>query len=141
MIENTGGAEIYLRRGNVLKTKEMAKASRAVKTLTINKSRDIIVDKLLKQCEDGAHPKCTGWAVLKKEISPIDANYFLKCTCACHHKKEQPLAKKKKQKAKKSVAKRVAKKVVKRKAKKAKAKRKQRLVKRSKKKSRKTRKR
>ncbi|HEX7032120.1 MAG TPA: hypothetical protein VF172_03885 [Nitrososphaera sp.] len=66
----------------------MAKASRRVKTLTINKSRDIVVDKLLKYCQDGTHQKCTGWAVLKKEISPIDANYFLKCTCACHRKKE-----------------------------------------------------
>ncbi len=67
---------------------EMVKASRiAVKTLTINKSRDIIVDKLLKQCEEGAHSRCTGWAVLKKEISPIDANYFLKCACTCHHNK------------------------------------------------------
>ena len=68
----------------------MPKASRpAVKTLTINKSRDIIVDRLLKQCEEGAHSKCTGWAVLKKEISPIDANYFLRCTCTCHHKKNR----------------------------------------------------
>ena len=67
----------------------MVKASRppAVKTLTIVKSRDIIVDKLLKPCEVGNHPKCTGWAVLKREISPINANYFLKCTCTCHKKK------------------------------------------------------
>src|SRR5688572_18746279 len=115
-------------------TREMAKASRpAVKTLTINKSRDIIVDRLLKRCEEGVHTKCTGWAVLKKEISPIDANYFLKCTCACHHKKEQPHAKK--QRPKKSMMKKI-----KRIAKK-KAKRKQKLVKRNKKKSRKTRKR
>lgn len=107
----------------------MAKTSRpAVKTLTLNKNRDIIVDRLLKRCEEGAHSKCTGWAVLKKEISPIDANYFLKCTCACHHKKEQPHAK---QKPKKSIAKKIKKK----------AKRKQKLVKRNKKKSRKTRKR
>jgi hypothetical protein len=114
-------------------TREMAKASRpAVKTLTLNKNRDIIVDRLLKQCEEGAHSKCTGWAVLKKEISPIDANYFLKCTCACHHKKEQPHARK--QRPKKSIAKKI-----KRKAKK-KTKRKQKLVKRNKK-SRKTRKR
>ena len=108
----------------------MTKASRpAVKTITINKSRDIIVDRLLKQCEEGAHSKCTGWAVLKKEISPIDANYFLKCTCACHHRKEQPHAKK--QKPKKSIAKKIKKK----------AKRKQKLVKKNKKKSRKARKR
>ena len=112
----------------------MAKASRPVKTITINKSRDIIVDKLLKQCEDGAHAKCTGWAVLKKEISPIDANYFLKCTCACHHKKERPQAKK--LKPKKSVARKA-----KRKPAKKKAKRKQKLVRKSKKKNRKTRKR
>jgi len=110
--------------------REMAKTSRpAVKTLTLNKNRDIIVDRLLKQCEEGAHSKCTGWAVLKKEISPIDANYFLKCTCACHHKKEQPHAKK--QKPKKSIAKKI-----KGKAKK-KSKRKQKRVKRNKKKSRK----
>lgn len=70
----------------------MAKASRRVKTLTINKSRDIVVDRLLKYCQDGTHQKCTGWAVLKKELSPIDANYFLKCTCACHRKKEQAKA-------------------------------------------------
>jgi hypothetical protein len=112
----------------------MAKASRPVKTITINKSRDIIVDKLLKQCEDSAHAKCTGWAVLKKEISPIDANYFLKCTCACHHKKERPQVKK--LKPKKSVARKA-----KRKPAKKKAKRKQKLVRKSKKKNRKTRKR
>src|SRR5688500_12445617 len=104
----------------------MAKASRpAVKTLTINKSRDIIVDKLLKQCEEGAHTKCTGCAVLKKEISPIDVNYFLKCTCACHHKKE--LQQTRKLKPKRSIARKV-----KRKAKK-KAKRKLKPAKKSKK--------
>lgn len=122
---------MYLRSGNVLITKEMAKASRPVKTITINKSRDIIVDRLLKQCEDGAHSRCTGWAVLKKEISPIDANYFLKCSCACHHKKEQPQAKRKPKKS-------VARKAMKRKAKK-KAKRKQKPVRKGKKKSKKTR--
>jgi len=98
----------------------MAKASRRIKTLTINKSKDIVVDRLLKQCQDGAHQKCTGWAVLKKEISPIDANYFLKCTCACHRKKE---AAKKQDKSKKRavvVAKKVA--VAKKKAKKGKIK-------------------
>jgi hypothetical protein len=107
----------------------MAKGSRSVKTLTINKSRDIIVDKLLRRCEEGAHGKCTGWAVLKKEISPIDANYFLKCTCSCHRKKAQPQTRKK---LKKSVAKRKAKK---------KAKRRQKLGKRSKKKTKRTRRR
>jgi hypothetical protein len=113
----------------------MAKASRpSVKTVIINNSRDIVVDKLLKRCEDGAHSKCTGWAVLKKEISPIDANYFLKCTCACHNKKEQAHARKLK-KAKKSVARKVKSKA------KKKPKRKSRLAKRSKKKSRKTRRR
>lgn len=82
----------------------MARASRpAVKTLTINKSRDIIVDRLLKQCEEGAHSKCTGWAVLKKEISPIDANYFLRCTCTCHHNKKRQQTKK--HKPKKSIKK------------------------------------
>lgn len=68
-------------------TMNMAKkASRrpVVKTLSIVKSRDIVVDKLLKPCEDGAHSNCTGWAVLKKELSPINANYFLKCNCSCH---------------------------------------------------------
>ena len=67
----------------------MVKASRppAVKTLAIVKSRDIVVDKLLKPCEEDNHSKCTGWAVLKKEISPINANYFLRCSCTCHKKK------------------------------------------------------
>ena len=69
----------------------------AVKTLSIIKSRDIIVDKLLKPCEDGAHSKCTGWAVLKKELSPINANYFLRCACTCHHKRKQKQIKKKQQ--------------------------------------------
>lgn len=65
----------------------MAKSSRsAVKTLTINRGRDIVVDKLVKQCVDGNHSKCTGWAVLRKENSPINANYFIKCTCSCHKK-------------------------------------------------------
>ena len=72
----------------------MVKPSRpTVKTLTINRSRDIVVDKLLRQCEQGNHPRCTGWAVLKKENSPIYANYFIKCTCACH-KKGSPTKKK-----------------------------------------------
>ena len=67
----------------------MVKVSRppAVKTLAIIKSRDIVVDKLLKPCEEDNHSKCTGWAVLKKEISPINANYFLRCSCTCHKKK------------------------------------------------------
>ncbi len=65
----------------------MVKASRSrVKTLTINRSRDIVADKLFKLCEEGKHAKCTGWAVLKKELSPINANYFLKCICTCHKK-------------------------------------------------------
>lgn len=108
----------------------MAKGSRPVKTITINKARDIIVDRLLRKCEEGAHSRCTGWAVLKKEISPIDANYFLKCTCACHRKKAQSQVKKK---LKRSVAKKVKRKV------KKKAKRKQKMVRRSKKKARRTR--
>lgn len=126
-------AEIYLRRGNVLYTREMAKASRPVKTITINKSRDIIVDRLLRQCEDGAHAKCTGWAVLKKEISPIDANYFLKCRCACHHKKVRLRVEKRM--AKKRIARKIKSKA------KKKAKRMQKSVKGTKKKSRRTRKR
>lgn len=102
----------------------MAKASRHLKTITLNKSRDIIVEKLLKQCEGGAHTKCTGWAVLKKDFSPIDANYFLKCTCACHHKKER--AQSKKRRPRRSVLRKLKKKV------------KQKLVKKGKKTSRKT---
>jgi hypothetical protein len=90
----------------------MVKSSRsAVKTLTINKSRDIVVDRLVKQCEQGNHAKCTGWAVLKKEHSPINANYFLRCTCACHKKgsklKKKPVSSKTKaRKPKKQVKKR-----------------------------------
>ena len=110
----------------------MAKGSRSVKTLTINKSRDIIVDKLLRRCEEGTHGNCTGWAVLKKEISPIDANYFLKCTCSCHRKKGQLQTSKK---LKKSIAKRIRRKAGK------KVKRKQKLANRSKKKTKRTRRR
>ena len=90
----------------------MVKSSRsAVKTLTINKSRDIVVDRLVKQCEQGNHTKCTGWAVLKKEHSPINANYFLRCICACHKKgsrlKKKPVSRKTKaNKPKKQVKKR-----------------------------------
>ena len=62
----------------------------AVKTLTINKSKDIVIDRLIQQCEEEKHSKCTGWAVRKNEFSPVDANVFLRCTCACHQKKEQP---------------------------------------------------
>jgi len=68
----------------------MTKASRpAVKTLTLIKSRDLVVDRMLKPCEQDNHSKCTGWAVLRKEVSPIDANYFLKCTCTCHRQKKE----------------------------------------------------
>lgn len=88
----------------------MAKATRpAVKTFTLIKSRDIVADKLLKPCEEGNHSRCTGWAVLKREISPIDVNYFLKCTCTCHRKKERPQLKKK-QVARKQLKKKVKKK-------------------------------
>lgn len=70
----------------------MPKRSRqTVKTLTLVKSRDIVVDRLIKPCEEGDHSKCTGWAVLRKEVSPIDANYFLKCTCACHKKEQRQI--------------------------------------------------
>jgi hypothetical protein len=93
----------------------MVKASRsAVKTLTLNKSRDIVVDRLLKSCVEGNHSKCTGWAVLRKEVSPIDANFFLRCTCPCHHKKEHKQIKKK-QTSKKQLKKRVKKKAKKQK--------------------------
>ena len=71
----------------------MVKASRrpAVRTVTVSKNRDFVVDRLIKPCQEGEHSKCTGWAVLKKDTSLVNANYFLKCTCACHHKKkEQP---------------------------------------------------
>jgi hypothetical protein len=67
----------------------MVKTSRrpAVKTLTLIKSRDIVVDKLLKPCQEDDHSNCTGWAALNRKISPINANYFLKCICICHKKK------------------------------------------------------
>ena len=117
----------------------MAKASRPVKTITINKSRDIIVDRLLKQCEDENHSKCTGWAVLKKEISPIDANYLLKCTCACHHHKKVQSQASRKKKPKKSIA--PSKKAKRKAKKKLKRQQKKRPVKKSKKKNRKNRKR
>lgn len=78
---------------------DMTKPSRsAIKTLTINRSRDIVVDKIVKECLNENHSKCTGWAVLKREHSPINANYFLRCTCSCHRKgaqtKSKPAAKK-----------------------------------------------
>jgi hypothetical protein len=109
----------------------MVKASRpAVKTLAIVKSRDIVVDRLIKQCEEGNHTKCTGWAVLRKEVSPIDANYFLKCTCACHHhKKEQKKIKRQHQQIRK---KRLKKKIKKKAKKRAKPVRKSKKSKRSK---------
>jgi len=88
------------------------------KTLTLVKSRDIVVDKLLKPCEDEKHSKCTGWAVLKKEISPIDGNYFLKCTCSCHNQKKKKAPQlKKKQVRKKQLTKKVTKKKAKKKQK------------------------
>jgi hypothetical protein len=102
----------------------MVKASRpAVKTLSLVKSRDIVVDRLLKPCEEGNHSKCTGWAVLRKEVSPIDVNYFLRCTCAHHHKKEH--------KKIKQIRKRLLKKSIKKKAKKARPVRKSSKSKRS----------
>lgn len=68
----------------------MVKSSRsAVKTLTINRGTDIVADRLVRQCEQGNHSKCTGWAMLRKEHSPINANYFIRCTCACHKKGAQ----------------------------------------------------
>jgi len=89
----------------------MAKASRpAVKTLTLIKSRDIIADRLLKPCEEDKHSKCTGWAVLRKEVLPIDANYFLKCTCTCHHHKKEHSQIKKKRIGRKQLKKRIKKK-------------------------------
>ncbi|AFU60001.1 hypothetical protein Ngar_c30850 [Candidatus Nitrososphaera gargensis Ga9.2] len=100
-------------------TKKMAKASRsAVKTLTLVKSRDIVVDKLLKPCEEGNHSKCTGWAVLRREVSPIDANYFLKCTCACHHQKKKERKKVVRKQQHQQIRKKLLKKKIKKKAKK-----------------------
>jgi hypothetical protein len=46
-------------------------------------------------CQNGDHAKCTGWAVLRKEVSAINANYFIKCTCACHKKTQRQLKLKK----------------------------------------------
>ena len=90
--------------------RQMAKSSRrSVKSLTINKGRDFVVDKLLQPCEEGNHPRCTGWAMLKKEFSEVNANYFLKCTCSCHRKKQSPAKKIKKAPAKKSVKKKAKK--------------------------------
>jgi hypothetical protein len=109
----------------------MAKTS--VKTLTLVKSRDIVVDKLLKPCEEDNHSKCTGWAVLKKEISPIDVNYFLKCTCACHHKKASQQIKKKLVRKKKQLRKKIIKKKAKKKQKARKVRKTGRRSKRSKK--------
>ncbi len=111
----------------------MVKASRpAVKTLTIVKSRDIVVDRLLKPCEEGNHSKCTGWAVLRKEVSPIDANYFLRCTCSCHHrKKEQKKINKQHQQIRKKLLKKRIKKGTKRKQKPAKKSKKSKRSKRA----------
>ena len=58
----------------------------AAKTLTINKGRDFVVDRLIEPCQENNHSKCTGWAVIKKERSLVNANYFLRCTCKCHKK-------------------------------------------------------
>ncbi|HJS68399.1 MAG TPA: hypothetical protein VJ730_03175 [Nitrososphaera sp.] len=111
----------------------MVKASRpAVKTLTLIKSRDIVVDKMLKTCEEGNHSKCTGWAVLKKEISPIDGNYFLKCICTCHHHKKEPALIKKKLVRKKLIRKKQLKKKIKKKAKKQKPRNKSKASRKSK---------
>ncbi|HXV46331.1 MAG TPA: hypothetical protein VD736_06630 [Nitrososphaera sp.] len=119
----------------------MAKAS--VKTLTLVKSRDIVVEKLLKPCEEDNHSKCTGWAVLKKEISPIDVNYFLKCTCACHHKKASQQLKKKLVSKKKRLVKKKQpkKKITKKKTKRKQKARKVRKVSRKSKRGKKTRRR
>jgi len=103
----------------------MVKASRpAVKTLSIIKSRDIVVERLLKPCEDGNHSKCTGWAVIRKEVSPIEANYFIKCTCAHHHKKQKQKITRQQLQVRKKIKKRVKKKT--------KAKAKQKRIKKSK---------
>ncbi len=64
----------------------MARRTRrpATKTLIINKGRDFVVDRLIEPCKEDNHSKCTGWAVIKKEQSLVNANYFLRCTCKCH---------------------------------------------------------
>ncbi len=69
----------------------MARGTRrpATKTLIINKGRDFVVDRLIEACEENNHSKCTGWAVIKKEQSLVNANYFLRCTCKCHKKVAQ----------------------------------------------------
>lgn len=86
--------------------RQMAKSSRrSVKSLTINRSRDFVVDKLLKPCEEGNHSRCTGWAMLKKELSEVNANYFLKCTCGCHRKKQSPAKQVRKAPVKKTIKK------------------------------------
>ena len=69
----------------------MARGTRrpATKALVINKGRDFVVDRLIEPCEKNNHSKCTGWAVIKKEQSLVNANYFLRCTCKCHRKVPQ----------------------------------------------------
>src|SRR5262245_24832713 len=114
----------------MIMSRRMAKTSRsAVKTLSIVKSRDIVVERMLKPCQEDNHSKCTGWAVIRKEVSPIDANYFLKCTCACHHQKK---GLKKKVKQHQLIKKKQVKKKTKKKVKKARpVKKKSKMSKRS----------
>lgn len=83
----------------------MARGTRrpATKTLIINKGRDFVVDKLIEPCEENNHSKCTGWAVIKKEQSLVNANYFLRCTCKCHKKAAQIRRKKHQPKRRKTV--------------------------------------
>jgi hypothetical protein len=85
----------------------MARRSRrpATKTLIINKGRDFVVDRLIEPCEENNHSKCTGWAVIKKEHSLVNANYFLRCTCKCH-KKGVRIKRKKHSPSKKKIKKR-----------------------------------
>ncbi|HEY7734066.1 MAG TPA: hypothetical protein VIB07_04680 [Nitrososphaera sp.] len=85
----------------------MARGTRrtATKTLIINKGRDFVVDRLIEPCEENNHSKCTGWAVIKKEQSLVNANYFLRCTCKCHKKVAQIRKKKHQPKRRKTVKK------------------------------------
>jgi len=93
----------------------MARRTRrpATKTLIINKGRDFVVDRLIEPCEENNHSKCTGWAVIKKERSLVNANYFLRCTCKCHKNVAKIKRKKHSPKKRKIVKKRKSRKRVK----------------------------
>ncbi len=81
------------------------------RTVTIVKSRDFVVNRLLNPCQEGNHTICTGWAVLKEDTFRVNANYFLRCTCACHRADQRTVKKLKPKKAKKTIAKKPRKKL------------------------------